>query len=300
MSTQTTVHDERATQTPNQEAATIRFRRDQVSSGVSRHGRLRPGGLVTIEYDPLRLLSDDQPREVVSHVRFAPSGEERSTVLRFPVIAIQTRPGTSKPAACDFTIPNDASLVELWFERRGPAGSDGWDSRYGRNYRFRVARDGLPVPDASVSLRPEAIIDASRITVLDDAASKAQPPTSAAGSALRTELKISAKITGADESTVAWADIHIFDATDEVVHTGTLELRGPQVASEQTIVQTWSANVYQGSGGGSGAGVWSRPDAHSVQYRLYCRMHTNTFTDGVLHQFDLPPDAEVRPIPGSW
>src|SRR5579872_4345683 len=131
MSKQTTLQHERATQTPELEAATIRFRRDQVSSGVSRMGRLRPGGLLTIEYDPLRLLSDDQPGEVVSHVRFAPSGEEQSTVLRFPVIVSQARTAVAKPGACDFTIPDDASLVELWFERRGPTGSDAWDSRYG-------------------------------------------------------------------------------------------------------------------------------------------------------------------------
>jgi len=300
MSTQTTIHDEPPTQTPDSETATIRFRRDQVSSGVSRLGRLRPGGVMRIEYDPLRLLSDAEPREVVSHVRFAPSGEQRSAVLRFPVTVSQARPGTSKPAAYDVTIPDDAALVELWFERRGPTGSDAWDSRYGQNYRFTVTRDGLPVPEASVSLRPEAIIDPSRIRVVDDVALKAQVATSATGSALATELKISARITGADESTVAWADIHIFDATDDVVHAGTLELRGPETPSEQTIVQTWSANVYQGSGGGSGAGVWSRPDAHSVQYRLYCRMEASTFTDGVLHQFDVLPDAAVRPVPGGW
>jgi hypothetical protein len=58
--------------------------------------------------------------------------------------------------------------------------------------------------------------------------------------------------------------------------------------------------VYQGSGGGSGAGVWWSPDAHLVQYRLYCQVGEQVFTDGVLHQFEVPADAEVRPIPGSW
>jgi Family of unknown function (DUF6209) len=300
MSMQTTLRDQTVSQTPQLAAATIRFRRDQVSSGVSRLGRLRPGGLLRIEYDPLRLLNDDRPRDVVSHVRFEPSGEERSTVLRLPVSAVQTRPHRPQLAAYEITIPDDASLVELWFERRGSTGADGWDSRYGRNYRFSITRDGLPVPEASVLLRPEATVDSGRISVLDDAASKAQFATSAAGSALGTELKISAKITGAGRDTVAWADIHIFDAMDDVVHTGTVELKGPELPSEQTIVQTWSANVYQGSGGGSGAGVWSRPDVHSVQYRLYCRIKGRLYTDGVLHQFDLPPDAEIRPIPGSY
>jgi Family of unknown function (DUF6209) len=298
MSMQTTTRDARMSQNAHAGAATIRFRRDQVSSGVSRLGRLRPGGVLRIEYDPLRLLGDDQPREVVSHVRFEPSGEQRSTILGLPVSAVQARPGSPRLAAYETTIADDASLVELWFERRGVNGSDGWDSRYGRNYRFSVTRDGLPVPEASVALRSDATIDPSRISVVDDAASKAQVATSATGSALGTELKISAKLTGADSSTLAWADIHVFDATDDVVHTGTLELQAPVLTAEQAIVQTWSANVYQGSGGGSGAGVWSRPDVHSVQYRLYCRMNGQLFTDGVLHQFDVPPDAEVRPTPG--
>lgn len=299
MSMQTTVGDQTMSQNPYPGAATVRFRRDQVSSGVSRLGRLRPGGLLRIEYDPRRLVNDSQPYDVVSHVRFEPSGETQSTVLQLPVSAVQAATGRPRLAAYEITIPEDASLAELWFERRTPTSSDGWDSRYGRNYRFTITRDGLPVPEASVSLRAEAIIDSGRISVVDDAASKAQVATSTTASALGTELKISPKITGADNSTVAWADIHVFDATDDVVGTGTLELQGPGATSEQTVVQTWSANVYQGSGGGSGAGVWSRPDVHSVQYRLYCRIENKLFTDGVLHQFDVPPDAEIRPIPGS-
>ena len=221
-------------------AATVRFRRDQVSSGLSRLGRLRPAGLLRIEYDPLRLLGDDEPREV-SHLRFEPSGEQRSTLLQFPVSVAQARPGMSKPAAYEIAMPDDASVVELWFERRGPNGADGWDSRFGRNYRFSVSRDGLPTPDASVALRPDAVVDPSRISVVDDAALKAQQAISARGSALSTELKISAKITGGDDSTLAWADFHIFDATDDVIHVGTLELQGPEASSEPTIVQTWSA-----------------------------------------------------------
>jgi Family of unknown function (DUF6209) len=300
MSMQTTARDQTMSQNPQLGTATIRFRRDQVSSGVSRLGRLRPGGVLRIEYDPLRLLdSDSQPHEIVAHVRFEPSQEVHSSLLHLSASAVQAATGRPGLATHETTIPDDASLAELWFERRTPTGSDGWDSRYGRNYRFAVTPDGLPVPEASVALRAEAIIDPGRISVVDDAASKAQVATSATGSALGTELKISAKVTGADRSTVAWADIHVFDATDDVVHTGTLELQGPGAASEQTVVQTWSAYVYQGSGGGSGAGVWSRPDVHSVQYRLYCRMDDRLFTDGVLHQFDVPPDAEIRPIPGA-
>jgi YihY family inner membrane protein len=45
---------------------------------------------------------------------------------------------------------------------------------------------------------------------------------------------------------------------------------------------------------GSGMGVWSRPDAHTIQYRLYCQVRGQIFTDGVLHQFDVAADEDAR------
>src|SRR5438309_5784868 len=40
--------------------------------------------------------------------------------------------------------------------------------------------------------------------------------------------------------------------------------------------------------------------ASAVQYRLYRQIDNRVFTDGVLHQFEVPADAAVRPIPGGW
>lgn len=283
---------------------TIRFRRDQLGSGVSRIGQLHPGGELRVEYDPSRLISAEgrpaKPAEIVCHARFQPSGQEHSATLQFSSSVASGAQGVPRPGLFQIRIPEHSTLVELWFERRGPTGPDGWDSRYGRNFRFAVLGDGLPVPEQSVALRPEAIVDPSRIRVVQDAAAKAQTPTGLSGSALRTDLRVSAKITRASGLTTAWADIHVFDATSELVHRDTITLNRPEPGSADTITHTWSASVYQGSGGGSGAGVWSRPDAHSVQYRLYCQVGEQVFTDGVLHQFDVPPDAEVRPIQGSW
>src|SRR5438067_786683 len=119
MSMQSTARDQTASQNPQQGAATIRFRRDQVSSGVSRLGRLRHGGLLRIEYDPLRLCNDSQPYDIVSHVRFEPS-EGQSKVLQLPVSAVQAPSARPRLATHEITIPDDASLVELWFERRTP------------------------------------------------------------------------------------------------------------------------------------------------------------------------------------
>jgi hypothetical protein len=192
-------------------------------------------------------------------------------------------------------LPQDATSIEVWFERRGPDGATGWDSRYGQNFRFALAPEGLPVPEPAVELRPDAVVDASRIRVVEDMASKGTE-----GSAVHTGLTIRAHVATRPAPIGAWADVHVFDGTDQLIHTGTVALQPPEPRPEGTAEQTWRADVYQGSGGGSGLGVWSRPDAHTVQYRLYCETPLGVFTDGVMHEFDVPPDAEVRPIPGGW
>jgi hypothetical protein len=283
--------------------AIIRFRHDQLSSGVSRTGQLHAGSQLIVEYDPSRLV-DASTRsadmsEIVCHALFQPAGQEHSALLEFPTSVALRVLGAPRAGFFQTTIPEQSTLVELWFERRGPAGPDGWDSRYGQNYTFPVVRDGLPVPEQSVALRPDALIDRGRIRVVQDAAAKAQTTLGSCGSALQTELRVSAQISRPTELTTAWADIHVFDATWELIYRETIALRRPDSVDADKTTHTWSASVYQGSGGGSGAGVWSRPDAHAVQYRLYCQVGEQLFTDGVLHQFDVPPDAEVRPIPGS-
>jgi hypothetical protein len=285
-------------------AATIRFRRDQLSSGISRIGHLHPCGELRVEYDPSRLIDTDarssDSAKIVCHARFQPDGDERSADLQFSTTLAGPAQSMPRPGLFQTTIPEHTTLVELWFERRSAAGPDGWDSRYGQNYRFPVTVDGLPVPEQSVALRPEAIIDPTRIQVVQDAAAKAQFGSGASGKSLHTDLRVSAEIARPTELTTAWADIHVFDATSELIHRDTIALQRPDSGSEDRITHTWSANVYQGSGGGSGTGFWSRPDAHSVQYRLYCQAGEQVFTDGVLHQFDVPSDSDVRPGPGRW
>jgi len=293
----------RASQQTTSEA-TIRFRRDQLSSGVSRIGHLRAGGQLRVEYDPSRLINADNgkwdPVEVVCHARFRPEGQEHSASLKFPARISTLVQGMPRPGLFQTSIPEQSTLVELWFERRGTTGPEGWDSRFGRNYRFPVVDHGLPVPEQSVELRSGAIVNPNRIRVVQDAAAKTQTRTGATGFALRTDLRVSLRISQDDELTTAWADIHVFDATCELIHSDTIALCRADALTARNITHAWSASVYQGSGGGSGAGVWSRPDSHSVQYRLYCLVGEELFTDGVLHQFDVSPDAEIRPIPGSW
>jgi hypothetical protein len=260
--------------------------------------------LLVIEYDPTRLLSENPTSspvtEIVCHVRFQPTGEDHSGPVRFVSTVPAAAQAAARPGRYEIRVPDDATSVELWFERRGPTGSTGWDSRYGQNYRFPVTAGGLPVPEESVVLRAHAIIDPNWIHVVEDVASKGKTSTGPSGFTLGTQLRVSVQLRRAAAPVTAWADVHVFDATNELIQAGTIALEGLEPGSADTTLQTWSANIYQGSGGGSGGGMWARPDAHSVQYRLYCQVGDRVFTDGVLHQFDVPPDAEVRPIPGSW
>ena len=276
----------------------LRFRRDQISSGVSRLGRLRPGGQLLIEYDAKRLLPEYRETrrpDIVCRVRFHPGDSERSGSLH-------VRPGTASGAGLfELIIPPGTSSVEIWFERREGSIATDWDSRYGQNYRFAVTPDGLPVPERSVLLRPDATVDPARIRVLEDTASKAQSSVGATGAALHTELWIRAQM-GTISSTplTAWADVHVFDALDDLIHSSTIALQKSEAWPHAGDELVWDADVYQGSGGGSGVGVWFRPDAHTVQYRLYCQVGSALYTDGVLHQFEIPADAEVRPAGTSW
>ena len=41
-------------------------------------------------------------------------------------------------------------------------------------------------------------------------------------------------------------------------------------------------------------GAWTRPDARKVQLRLYYDVNGEIFTDGLLHQYDVPADDSIR------
>jgi hypothetical protein len=284
------------------ENVTLRFRRDQMSSGVSRRGQLRPAGQLTIDYDIARLTPEGElsegPVEVVCHVLFQPGAVETVAKLQ-PPVALQSTAQQRRLATFGVEIPLETTVLEIWFERVGPTGTTAWDSRYGRNFRFPVTPGGLSVPEASVVLRPDARVDPARIHVIDDAASKGQTSIGAGGSRLQTDLVVRARLDTIDRSAAAWADVHVFDAAGELISVDTIGLQESAEPTDDTV-RVWDGDVYQGSGGGSGMGVWSRPDAHTVQYRLYSEVDGNLYTDGVLHEFDVPADAEVWPARGGF
>lgn len=280
MSFEASIQDTSANSESGSGSATLRFRREQIGSGVSRLGRLRPGGQLRIEYDPRRLTPEyavGSAPDIVCHVRFYPGGKERSGSLQLPAGA------ASGPGQFEAIIPPGTGSVEIWFERREGTTATGWDSRYGQNYRFTVTPNGLPMPERSVVLRPEAIVDPARVRVIES------EPGPEGGMTIR------AQIAKAPDSLTVWADVHVFDATDDLIHSGTITLRKPEAPPADSSALVWEAAVYQGSG----AGVWFRPDAHTVQYRLYCQVDDTLYTDGVLHQFEVPAEADARPRGGA-
>ena len=144
--------------------------------------------------------------------------------------------------------------------------------------------------------RSKAVKDSERISVVADAASKEPVVTGASGKRLRTELAIRALVPSSRKAPEVWADVHVFDAVGEVIHSGTVPL-SRQGSSDEGVLFEWQDEIYGGSGGGSGMGVWFRPDAQLVQYRLYAAVGDRLFTDGVLHQFEVPADEVVRRKP---
>lgn len=283
------------------DVAVLRFRHDATGSGVSRQGHVRPGGRLEVEYDPARMAATPSASgaegDIICHVRFVPGGQSHTGTV--PKTVVPSAHTVQRDSALAFGVPSDATNVEIWFERRGAESTLGWDSRYGQNYSFAVVAEGLPVPEPSVAPRAEAVVDRGRIRVVDDAASKKKVAIGPGGRSLHTGLVIRALIVGTAAPKDVWADLHVFDAADELIHTGSVTLSRQELTADGQLF-TWQDDVYEGTGGGSGMGAWHRPDAHTIQYRLYCRMASSKsqtdeqmLTDGILHEFEVPADQEV-------
>ena len=122
-------------------------------------------------------------------------------------------------------MPVGTTEVELWFERRRRGGPSDWDSRYGQNYTFDVCREGLPIPTRSVALRRESLIDLNKIRVVDDTATKEE---AGRGMSVRTLLAVRALAGHPAAAADAWVDVHVFDASGELIHAGTVIFQRPE------------------------------------------------------------------------
>ncbi len=146
-----------------------------------------------MEYDPARLTPGGNPptasTEILCHVRFQPVGQTHTQSVLESVGPVTGAGGSPRPAMLEVQVPMGTTPLELWFERRGPAGTSAWDSRYGQNYTFDVSGDGLADPKRSVAARAETLIDLDKIRVVKDTATKEE---AGRGTSVRTLLTVRA------------------------------------------------------------------------------------------------------------
>ena len=133
--------------------------------------------------------------------------------------------------------------------------------------------------------------------VLDEAATKknvkaATSTSGATGLDLETVLSIKALVRTHAEPRYTWVDLHVFDDADQLIRSETLALSYLQAGEDDGEVYGFDGGVYRGTGASPGS-VWLAPDARKLQYRVYAESGGVVYSDGLLRQHDLPPDAEL-------
>ena len=135
------------TDTNKNAVASIRFLPDW---RIIQEGDIELGGKLIINYDTGRLPNYRQQRreavfwQVAIYVKFHPGGQLEVGSPLEPVRLRDNGPVidySAKPY--ELLVPPDAAQVEMWFyttDREIGGSSEAWDSRYGQNYWFDVAR----------------------------------------------------------------------------------------------------------------------------------------------------------------
>jgi hypothetical protein len=266
-----------------------------------QHGDLAQGGRLTIEYDPERTPICRRNHaglpswDLWGNVRFHPSGQlfSGNQVLHLegspPRVIVPPRP---IPLAVP--VPADATQAELWFHNTDVFGCSAWDSRFGQDYWYDVARHG---PLQPVAYRLGAFPSLGMVNIIAEAATKRnvfprRTPELAGGSDFQTWLTLTAWVNNVAFTKNVWIDVHVFDAADALLHSETLTLKYREPAGGGGDLFVFDGKVYQGSMATPGS-VSPRPDARLIQYRLYCEVNGQVFTDAILHQHEVPEDARA-------
>jgi hypothetical protein len=154
------------------------------------------------------------------------------------------------------------------------------------------------LPAQSVAPRWEAVVDLGTVNVIEDAALKENTLPSRPGypsgmSNLQTRLHVEAWVRNATYTKSVWVDLHVFGLENDLLHAETLPLHYTRSADDTADVFVLDQTLYQGSVASEGS-VSPKPDAHTVQYRLYGELGGQVFTDGVLHECFLKEDTEFN------
>jgi hypothetical protein len=265
-------------------------------------GQVRAGTNVLIEYDPTRLLGHQpsivdgtMPREVVANVRVHPGGRELTRSL-----FQRTDPGDAAleradPWLHELEIPDDAVRLELWFRITRADGSTGWDTRFGANYWLDVvpAPEASSIPADSVPYRWGALPRLDLVHVVSEHVAKHR--TIASPHALKIETKLFVQMWAASgpSGCRVWIDTHIFDEYGEVVRAESMALEPMGPAESGGGFFVLDQPIHEGSSlVAPGSVARAKSEAvRKLQYRLYSETGGETYTDGLLHQHDLAPDA---------
>jgi hypothetical protein len=265
----------------------------------TQNGDITQNGTLTLIYDPSRLpyirnSHNGMPAwDIIGNVRFYPGLEtySGSVVQKTETVNGNARPlYPPVPFPLSVPVPPDAMVVETWFLNTGMFGEMSWDSDYGQNYRFGVAQAG---PAQPVSFRAGSIRDGSMVNVLTAGVNKVRRSVggSPQGSQLETDLKLTAWVRNIQYQKNVWIDFHVFDGNDNLVHAETLPLSYREPGGGGGDIFAFERRVFKGSGGLPGA-VWTRPDAHLLQFRLSYEVAEQVFSDGHLHDSTLAADTE--------
>jgi hypothetical protein len=127
--------------------AVIRFLPDW---RIIQEGDIRSGGKLIIDYDTGRLPNYRRQRreavfwQVQIFVKFHPGGQLEVGSPLEPMRSGDHGPVIGyRPKPYALLVPPDALRIELWFytsDREIGGDSEAWDSQYGQNYWFDVAR----------------------------------------------------------------------------------------------------------------------------------------------------------------
>lgn len=109
-------------------------------------------------------------------------------------------------------------------------------------------------------------------------------------SSLQTRLHVEAWVRNASYAKAVWVDVHVLDRDATAAARETLPLRYAHAAGDGGDLFVCDALVYQGSVATQGS-VEPRPDARAVEYRLYCELGGQVFTDDLVHRCELLSDA---------
>ncbi|XXY13032.1 DUF6209 family protein [Sorangium sp. So ce216] len=272
----------------------------------AQQGQIERGGTLRIDYAMARLSRcfttwrGAEIGDITAIVRFPPRGES----VQGSVVEEQRAPGNPpgavvahRPAPLEVSVPDDATHVEMWFHGYHQTSDrcDAWDSRFGDNYWFEVGgppprRPAQPVVyRAGAQPRPDVTnVRSATIAKVNAFPRPADGPS--IGKDIQVRLDLVAWVSHTAWGANAWIDFHVFDGHDALIHAETLTLAYTGWGPNQQY--GFAGKIYQGSTATPGS-VSPRPDARKVQYRLYYEIDGQVFTDGVLHQAELPDGALI-------